>query len=199
MHLVSTKKKISVGVLAIQGSVEEHVAMLRRLNVDPVLVKNSADVEKIDGLIIPGGESTTIGKLMKKYGLDKAIRKRTRYPVPHTPLVVWGTCAGAILMSNVLRLMNIKAERNAYGRQIDSFETAISIPALGKKKVPAIFIRAPRLAPQHGHNVKILAQYQGSPVMLRQGNFLATAFHPELTADTRVHEYFLSMITEYAH
>lgn len=190
---------ITIGVLDIQGSVKEHLAALKKIGADAVLVKNKKDLDKVSGLIIPGGESTVIGKLMKRWGLDKAIQKRAR------ALSLWGTCAGAILLAKIIRnrkphalhLMDIEIERNAYGRQMDSFETAISAPPLGRRKIPAVFIRAPRVK-RASPKVKILAQYNGSPVMLRQENFLATMFHPELTDDPRVHKYFLKMTEEYA-
>lgn len=202
-------RKVRVGVLAVQGSVEEHRAALKRLGADSIAVKTKEDLSKVQGLIIPGGESTTMGKLLKKYGLDKEIRKRAA-PVTHTghahpPLVLWGTCAGAILLAkkvsnrtpDFLGLMDIAIERNAYGRQMDSFETDISIPELGSRSVPAFFIRAPRIK-KTSAKVKILAEYGGSPVMVEQENLIATMFHPELTEDTRVHHYFLSRTFHYA-
>lgn len=202
-------KKLCIGVLDIQGSVEEHMAMLKKIGIQSIGVKTKKDLAKINGLIIPGGESTTIGKLLKKYGLDEEIKKRAkahsaRY-TKHAPLAVWGTCAGAILMAKKvhnrapehLGLMDIEIERNAYGSQLDSFSTEIDVPALGGKKVPAIFIRAPK-AKKTSPAVKVLAQYDHWPVMLRQNNLLATMFHPELTADTRVHEYFISLVQKYA-
>lgn len=214
MNDVSTynAKKIRVGVLAIQGSVEEHRTSLKRLGADSIAVKTKEDLAKVHGIIIPGGESTTIGKLLKKYGLDKEIRKRASreptYPhttYPHTPLVVWGTCAGAILLAkkvlnrapHFLGLMDIEIERNAYGRQIESFETNLAIPPLGSRLVPAFFIRAPRIK-KTSPKVKILAEYGGSPVMVEQENLMATMFHPELTEDTRIHRYFLSRTFHYA-
>lgn len=194
MPLVS----ITIGVLDIQGSVEEHLAALKKIGASAIPVKNKKDLDRVDGLIIPGGESTTIGKLMKRYGLDKTIQKRT--------IPIWGTCAGAILLSkkiynrkpDALGLMDIAIERNAYGRQIDGFQTKISIPALGRRKVPAIFIRAPRIK-KTSPSIRVLAEYNGEPVMVRQGRLLATMFHPELTTDTRIHRYFVSMTKQYAN
>ena len=177
-----------IGVLDIQGSVEEHLATLKKTGVNCVLVKNARDMETIDGLIIPGGESTTIGKLMKRFGLDAAIKR--------CGLPVWGTCAGAILLAR-LGLMNIEIERNAYGRQIDSFKTFVSIPTLGRQKFPAVFIRAPK-AKKISQKVTIMARFNNSPVMLPQGRLLATMFHPELTNDIRVHKYFISIVKKYA-
>lgn len=202
------RPKPRVGVLAIQGSVQEHYEMLHTLGARPLLVKTVSDLEKVNGLIIPGGESTTMGKLLKKYGLDRAIKRRAALgSTSHrrdAPLVLWGTCAGAILLAkkvlnrapDSLDLMDIAIERNAYGRQMDSFKTSIAIPSLGKKLMPAFFIRAPRIK-KTSPRVKILAEYGGTPVMVEQGNLLATMFHPELTQDTRVHRYFLSRISHY--
>lgn len=196
-------------MLDIQGSVEEHLAVLRRLGVKTVAVKSRADLDKVAGLIIPGGESTTVGKLLKLYGLDKAIRNRTLIPHPSSlyPCIsIWGTCAGAILLAKkvtggkpegLLGLMDIEISRNAYGRQLDSFETEISIPCVGNKKFPAIFIRAPQVE-MASKKAKVLAQYEGRSVMLQQENLLITTFHPELTRDTRVHKYFISMVQRYA-
>lgn len=188
---------VQIGVLDIQGSVAEHLAALVKIGVKPVAVKTKKDLDRVDGLIIPGGESTTIGKLMKQCGLDKVIRKRIRNSRTR-PLTIWGTCAGAILLADLLSLMDIKIERNAYGRQIESFETTISAPELGKRKIAAIFIRAPRVK-KASLKVKVLAEYGGEPVMVRQENLLATMFHPELTEDTRIHQYFISMTEHYAN
>lgn len=192
---------IVIGVLDIQGSVEEHLYALKKIGILTLSVKTKKALEKVDGLIIPGGESTTIGKLVKKYGFEKIIRKR----VLEGSLSIWGTCAGAILLAKKvyhrpmkgLSLMNIEIERNAYGRQIDSFETHLFLPFLGEKKIPAVFIRAPKIK-KASPKVQILAQYAGSPVMLRQKNILATMFHPELTQDLRIHKYFLSLVKHYA-
>ena len=199
---VSTNK-VLIGVLDIQGSVEEHMAVLKKMRISHRAVKNIEDLAEVDGLIIPGGESTTIGKLLKHYELDKEIRKRAG--LHGRPLSIWGTCAGAILLAkNVLRprpdtlgLMDITIERNAYGRQAESFYTDVAIPCLGAKKVRALFIRAP-LIKKVGKGVEILAEHGGSPIMVRQKNLLATMFHPELTSDTRVHNYFVSLTKEYA-
>lgn len=171
--------------------------MLKKIGAHAVAVKSKKDLDGVDGLIIPGGESTTIGKLMKAYGLNREIRRRKS-------LVVWGSCAGAILLAKKIRnrrpdalgLMDIDIARNAYGRQLDSFETKIFIPAL-KKKIPAVFIRAPRVK-KASLKVKVLAEYRGEPVMLRQENLLVTMFHPELTNDKSVHQYFLDLVRYYA-
>jgi len=185
---------MKVGVLAIQGSVIEHVSALKRAGADDVSeVRTCEDLEKIDCLVMPGGESTTIGKLLGFEGLDKAIHKRVRAGMP-----VYGTCAGAILLAKTisgnqkaenLGLIDIDIERNAYGRQLDSFETDIEV--LG---VPfhAVFIRAPRIL-STGDDVEILAKYKSDTIMCRQRNILISTFHPELTDNFCVHKYFLKM------
>ena len=185
-----------VGVLALQGDVIEHVKMLQRLGVEAVEVRTPEDLARVDALIIPGGESTTIGKLAVTYGLDKAIPARVREGMP-----VYGTCAGMIALAKranggeppLLRLMNITVHRNAYGRQVDSFETDLEIPALGGPPLHAVFIRAPTIE-SAGPDVEVLASLGGKPVLARQGNMLVSAFHPELTSDDRVHRYFVEML-----
>jgi len=182
-----------IGVLDIQGSVVEHVAALEKLGLDVVRVKHPEDLEEIKGLIIPGGESTTIGKLLRRFGLREAILKRV-----DEGMAIWGTCAGAILLAKKivgsqqadgLELMNIAVERNAYGRQLDSFETPLEFAG---DSVPAVFIRAPKIV-SVGDNVKILAIYKNDIVAAREGNLLATTFHPELSEDLRVHRYFVGV------
>lgn len=192
---------MKIGVLDIQGSVEEHFEALKKAGGEPVLVKDVKTLEDVDGLIMPGGESTTIGKLLKRFKLAEPIRKKVLTGFP-----VWGTCAGAILLAkeirgkqqaDSLRLADITIERNAYGRQLDSFETEI---VFAGKKIPAIFIRAPKIA-RVGKNVKILAKtttMTGSSigadiVAARQKNILLTTFHPELTDSVFVHRYFMKM------
>ncbi len=180
-----------VGVLAIQGSVEEHVASLRACGVRPRLVRKAADLKALSGLIIPGGESTTIGKLMWRFGVAEAILARAE----QGDLVIWGTCAGAILLAKELaderveglRLMDIEVARNAYGNQLESFETELDFAGVGE--VDAVFIRAPKIV-SVGDGVEVLARYDGEVVAAREGNFLATTFHPEMTEDLRVHEFF---------
>ena len=182
-----------IGVLGIQGSVEEHVDMIGGLECEAVIVKDTETLENVDALIIPGGESTTIGLLLEKTGLDKAIVKRAQAGMP-----VWGTCAGAILLAKELRgqqaktlgLMNIAIERNAYGRQIDSFETELEFNG---KEIPAIFIRAPKISDK-GPNVEILALDGSEIVGAKEGKLMVTTFHPELSGDSSVHEYFASMV-----
>lgn len=205
--------RFMIGVLNIQGSVEEHIQTLKRCGITPVLVKSIADLEKVSGLIIPGGESTVIGKLLEKTGLLKEIKKRaSKLSNGMKPLFVWGTCAGAILLAKKisawkpenLGLMNIRVDRNAYGRQMDSFETGLEIPVLGTKPFPGVFIRAPKMEIKKSlfdimgsasrRLVEVLAHYEGKPVMAKEGNLLVTMFHPELTDDLRIHKYFISLV-----
>lgn len=195
--------KLHIGVLDIQGSVEEHAYCLRRLGVEPIFIKRAEQIGELQGLIIPGGESTVIGKLMKAYGIDTKIRFAARRK--KRPLVIWGTCAGAILMAKKimndkpenLGLVDIEIERNAYGRQMESFSTEISMPLAAKRPIPAVFIRAPRIK-KLAYDVEILARLKNAPVAVRHGNLLATMFHPEMTNDPSVHRYFLSLVKAYA-
>ncbi len=189
---------MKIGVLAAQGAFAEHIATLRRLEVEAVPVRLPRELTGLDGLIIPGGESTSIGKLMRDYNLTSEIRDRAKNKLP-----IFGTCAGMILLAKnvsdtkveTLDLMDITVERNAFGRQQESFETEISIPVLGEKPFPGVFIRAP-LIKQVSSNVEILAQLaDGTIVATRQGNLLVSAFHPELTEDLRFHHYFLDIIS----
>jgi 5'-phosphate synthase pdxT subunit len=193
-------KKMNIGVLALQGSFAEHVAVLSRLDVDVTEVRLPSHLEGLDGLIIPGGESTTIGKLAVDFGLLDELRSfGTLKPI-------WGTCAGAIFLSRdaqrnqpLLELMDITVERNAFGRQIASFETDIDFPALARvsanqEPFHAIFIRAP-LIESVGEKGEVLATLpDGRIVAAQQNHLLATAFHPELTEDDRVHRYFLHLV-----
>jgi 5'-phosphate synthase pdxT subunit len=188
-----------IGVLALQGDFAEHIAILTRLGVEGRQVRLPKDLAGLDGLIIPGGESTTIGRLMADYGLLEPIRALTTGGFP-----TWGTCAGLILLAreatepdvSALTAMDIVVERNAYGRQVDSFEAELDVPALGSPPFRAVFIRAP-IVREVGPQVEVLARLDGGmPVAVRQGHLLATAFHPELTDDLRFHEYFLRMAEE---
>ena len=180
-----------LGVLGLQGDVIEHVSMLKMLKEDVKIVKTGDDIKNIKGLIIPGGESTTIGKLIVKNKIDKAIKDAETY--------IFGTCAGAILLAKKivnseqfsLNLMDIEIERNAYGRQRESFEVYLDIPKLGIKNFKAIFIRAPVITKVN--KGEVLAEYK-TPVLVRQEKYLACTFHPELTHDTRIHEYFVRMV-----
>lgn len=190
-----------IGVLAIQGGVIEHMNHIARIGASPKEVRLPADLEGIDGLILPGGESTTIGKLAVRFGLIEPIR---RFAADHP---VWGTCAGAILMARdtgspqpLLELIDMKVRRNAFGRQVDSFETELTIPALTSvsdgenRPFHAVFIRAPRIE-QTGPDAEILATLpDGTIVGVQQGRLMATSFHPELSTDDRFHRYFLKLI-----
>jgi 5'-phosphate synthase pdxT subunit len=185
----------TVGVLALQGDFTEHAAILRRLDVEAREVRLPSGLESIDRLIIPGGESTTISRQMEMYGLLEPIRAFAA----HRP--VWGTCAGMILMAKhatdldreTLGLMDVSVVRNAFGRQLDSFETDLDIEELGEPPLHAVFIRAP-LIKEAGPAVKVMAQIEGKGIVAaREGHLLATSFHPELTDDLRMHRYFLSL------
>ncbi|GIP31945.1 pyridoxal 5'-phosphate synthase glutaminase subunit PdxT [Paenibacillus sp. J2TS4] len=189
---------MNIGVLGLQGAVSEHLLMLRSINVEGKVVKHVEDLRGIDGLIIPGGESTTIGRLMKQYGFIEQIRQFSNEKKP-----VFGTCAGMISLASQIRdqqesyleLMDITVARNAFGRQKDSFEVSLPIDHIGDD-IQAVFIRAP-LIEKVGPNVEVLASFDDSIVMARQEHLLATSFHPELTNDSRVHQYFVNMVSKY--
>ncbi|HEX6269978.1 MAG TPA: pyridoxal 5'-phosphate synthase glutaminase subunit PdxT [Anaerolineales bacterium] len=190
---------MKIGVLALQGDFAEHIAMLKRLKVETAEVRLPEQLQGLDGLIIPGGESTTIGKLANDFGLIEPLRE---FGQRHA---IWGTCAGAIFLSKdisrdqpLLGLMDIKVERNAFGRQVDSFETDLDVPELKQATgtnhlYHAVFIRAPLIESVSGDAKSLAALADGRIVAAQQGHLLATAFHPELTNDTRFHEYFLSL------
>jgi pyridoxal 5'-phosphate synthase pdxT subunit len=179
-----------IGVLAVQGNFREHAAVLRRLGAEPVEVRKADELDDLDGLIIPGGESTAITRLMRLYGIEDAIR---RFPGP-----VFGTCAGMILLDrDHLGLVDVAVARNAYGRQVASFEADLEL-AGEDKPLRGVFIRAPRVM-EAGSGVDVLAEHDGEPVLLRQGRVLVASFHPELTDDTRVHERFLELVEREAH
>lgn len=176
---------MKIGVLAVQGNFREHAAVLRRLGADVVEVRKPEQLEGVDGLVIPGGESTAITRLIRLYGLEEAIR-RFRRPV-------FGTCAGMILLDRAhLGLVDLEVERNAYGRQVASFEADLAL-AGEDEPLRGVFIRAPRVR-DVGPHVEVLAELDGEPVLLRDGRFLVASFHPELTEDTRVHERFLELV-----
>ncbi|MDX6387284.1 MAG: pyridoxal 5-phosphate synthase pdxT subunit [Gaiellaceae bacterium] len=178
---------MKIGVLALQGNFREHVAMLRRLGADAVEVRKPEQLVGLDGLVVPGGESTTFMRLMRLYGLDEAIRA---FPGP-----ILGTCAGMIVLDrDHLGLMDVEVDRNAYGRQVASFEADLALKG-DTEPLRGVFIRAPRLR-ERGEDVEVLAEHDGEPVLLREGRFLVAAFHPELTEDTRVHELFLDGVRE---
>ncbi len=171
----------------MQGNFREHAAVLRRLGAEPVEVRLPAQLDGLDGLILPGGESTAITRLMRLYGIDEALRS---FDAP-----IFGTCAGMIILDrDHLALADIKVERNAFGRQVKSFEADIDI-GHGDEPVRAVFIRAPWIA-EAGPDVDVLAEVDGHPVLARQGRILVAAFHPELTDDTRIHELFLNQVRE---
>ncbi len=184
-----------IGVLALQGAFIEHEAMLQGLGAETIEVRVREHLEGLDGLIIPGGESTTIGKLAEDFGLLEPLREFTAT----TP--TWGTCAGLIFLARdvgraqpLLGLMDVTVARNAFGRQVDSFEADLQVPALGKRPFPAVFIRAPLIG-DVGPGVDVLARLgDGRVVAARQGHLLVTAFHPELTGDDRFHRLFLEMV-----
>jgi pyridoxal 5'-phosphate synthase pdxT subunit len=178
---------VKIGILAVQGNVREHAAMLRRLGADVVEVRKPAQLDGLDGLVVPGGESTTFMRLMRLYGLDEALRT---FAGP-----VLGTCAGMIVLDrDHLDLMDLEVDRNAYGRQVASFEADLELKE-DARRLRGVFIRAPRVR-EHGAEVEVLAEHDGEPVLLRQGRFLVASFHPELTEDTRVHELFLESVQE---
>ncbi len=192
---------MEIGVLAIQGDFAEHIAVLDRLSVTAREVRLPAQLESLDGLIIPGGESTTLSRLMSIYDLREPIAQMAR-----EGRTVWGTCAGMIMLAREiteqdpipLGIMDIGVQRNAFGRQVDSFEQPLSIAGLDHKPFHGIFIRAPVII-RVGEEVSVLSALEdGRPVAVRQGNLLATAFHPELTNDTRVHRYFLHVAGDIA-
>jgi len=184
------------GVLGLQGDFAEHLRTLERIGAHGIDVRRPAQLDEIDALIIPGGESTTIGKLAARYEIIPKLRERVAQGMP-----VWGTCAGAIFLAKdvpghphpIAGVMDIAVERNAFGRQLDSFETDLDVKAFGGEPYHAVFIRAPKIS-RLGSDVETLATLDdGTVVAAREGNLLATAFHPELTADDRFHRYFLSL------
>jgi 5'-phosphate synthase pdxT subunit len=190
---------MKIGVLALQGAFAEHIAVLKKLKVEAIPVRLPQQLEGLDGLIIPGGESTTITKLMVHYKLKNKIIELAKNNFP-----IFGTCAGMIVLARELSssggvtptgVMDIKVNRNAFGRQVDSFETEITIPALGKKPLTGVFIRAP-LIESVGKEAEVLARLSdGTIVAARQGKLLVCSFHPELTDDTRFHHYFLDIVS----
>lgn len=187
---------LRVGVLGVQGSVKEHMDKLKLIKgIEAVETKDRDTILTLDALIIPGGESTAIGKILVDFGLKDAILKLNERKVP-----IWGTCAGMILMAKHivnderihLGIMDITVRRNAYGSQIDSFKTRLMIPAVSENEIEAVFIRAPYIE-SVGDGVRILAKYEGKIVAAQQDNLLATAFHPELTDDLSFYKYFLGL------
>jgi 5'-phosphate synthase pdxT subunit len=186
-----------IGILAVQGAVREHADAVRAIGAEPVMVRLPADLEGLDALILPGGESTTMRRLIDRYGLRAPIMAMAEAGRP-----MLGTCAGMILLSRratdgdepVLPLLDVTIQRNAYGRQLASHETDVSIPALGHEPLHGVFIRAPVVS-ETGPGVEVLARdAEGRPIAVRQGRVMATAFHPELTDDRRLHRLLLEMI-----
>lgn len=185
-----------IGILGIQGSRKEHAKILEKLGAEILYVRTPEELAKIDAIVMPGGESTTMGKLMKRNGLGKALKKRLETGMP-----AYGTCAGAILLAKKivseekaagLEMMDVEISRNAYGSQLDSFIAELNVDRFGGQPLEAVFIRAPQIK-KVSKEVEVLAEYDGSAVLLQQGKILISMFHPELTEDTRVHEYFLSL------
>ncbi len=185
-----------VGILALQGDFAEHLRAFSQLDCEPVPVKKPGDVLECQALVIPGGESTTIGKLCQRFGVDEAIMQLHQRGTP-----IWGTCAGMILLAKEiedndqwgLRLMDMAVRRNAFGRQVDSFETDLTIDDIPDGPVQAVFIRAPYVTRVWG-KAQVLSTFEDKIVMVRQENLLATAFHPELTDDRRIQQYFLGLL-----
>ena len=190
-----------VGVLALQGNVIEHLRALEEAGAQSIAVKTVADLDRVRALIIPGGESTTVMKLLQRFDLAKPIVDRVRGGMP-----LWGTCMGLIVAAHdvagvpdqpTLDLLDVTVRRNAFGRQVASAEVALEIPALGAQPFPAIFIRAPWIE-RTGPGVDVLASVDGHGVLVRQGHMLGSSFHPEMGPDRRLHKYFLSMVAERA-
>jgi len=189
MNFVKIK---TIGVLAIQGAYYKHAEAVRKLGINTIEVRTSEGIHAIDGLIIPGGESTTIGRLLVKNNLIEPIKKKIA-----DGMAVFGTCAGMILLSKsvsgseqpLLEVMDISVERNAYGRQIDSFEARLNVKGIEGNPVNGIFIRAPKII-GISEDVEVLASYENVPVLVRQKNILAASFHSELSEDLRIHSYF---------
>ena len=192
---------MKVGVLALQGDVREHLRALGSAGAVATAVKRVDQLAEVDGLVLPGGESTTIGKLLDRYGLLEPLRERADQGMP-----LYGTCAGAILMArdivgaqdapHRLRVMDIALQRNAYGRQVDSFEADLPVSGLDEP-FRGVFIRAP-IIESAGADVEVLAEVDGRPVLVRQGHLMASTFHPEMTPDARVHGMFVQLIEEKA-
>ncbi len=190
---------MKIGVLALQGDVREHARALSDAGATPVDVRHATQLDDVDGLVIPGGESTTIGKLMDRFELLEPIRERAAEGLP-----LYGTCAGLILMArdvvgedpapHRLDLMDVAVRRNAYGRQVDSFEADLRLEG-SEEPFRAVFIRAP-LVEEVGFEVEVFASYDGRPVLVRQHNLLGSSFHPEMTPDARIHETFVDIVRE---
>ena len=191
-------ERVRIGVLGVQGDVSEHLAALERVGVDASIVKSIKGLESGEALIVPGGESTTVIKLVERFGLSEPIRKRV-----HDGMPFWGTCMGMIVAAHdvagldqpTLDLIDITVKRNAFGRQVESAEIPLVIDALGSQPFPAVFIRAPWVE-RAGRGVETLASHEGHGVFVRAGNVIGSSFHPELTGDTRLHAYFARMVED---
>ena len=193
----ASERRARVGVLALQGDVEEHLNAIREVGAEPVAVRLPRDLAGLDAMILPGGESTTMRKLIDAYGLREPI-----LALAHAGAPMLGTCAGMILLADriaegdepVLRLLDVEVRRNAYGRQLDSFEADVAMPAIGNEPLHGVFIRAPVVS-HVGPRAEVLAvDADGQPIAVRQGRVLATAFHPELTGDRRLHRVLVEMV-----
>ncbi|HTE67378.1 MAG TPA: pyridoxal 5'-phosphate synthase glutaminase subunit PdxT [Actinomycetes bacterium] len=188
----------TVGVLAYQGDVREHLEALAAVGAAPVEVRDLAGLDAVDGLVVPGGESTVIGKLATRYGLAEPLRERISAGLP-----VLGTCAGMIFLArevegppqDLLRVLDVRVRRNAFGRQVASFEAEVDVKGVDGGPVSGAFIRAPWVA-EAGPAVEVLAEIDGKVVAVRQGNLLATAFHPELTGEVRLHRWLVDLVAE---
>lgn len=188
---------LKIGILALQGAVREHIRQIEELGCEAIPVKSVEDLKEINGLVLPGGESTTMRKLLDRYGLLEPIRTLADKGIP-----MFGTCAGLILLAKEivgydtphLGLMDVVVERNSFGRQVDSFEVELSIHGIGEN-IPAVFIRAPHIV-DAGENVEILAKHEERIVLAREGQFLGCSFHPELTEDSGIMKYFIQMVRE---
>jgi len=192
-------QRLAIGVLAVQGDVREHLIAFEEVGAQAFAVKSRAELERAQGLVIPGGESTTVIKLLERFNLTTPIKERVRAGMP-----MWGTCMGLIVAScevverpeqPTLGLLDVSVRRNAFGRQIASGEAELDIPELGAAPFPAIFIRAPWIE-HSGPRVRVLATLDGHGVLVRQGTILGSSFHPELSADRRLHQYFLEIVRE---
>ena len=195
-------KTPKIAVVAVQGDFQKHIDLLNSLGAEAFNARLPGDIERADGVILPGGESTAIGRLLTRYGVDTALKAAHAAGKP-----IYGTCAGLILLSRevtadtgerggqpTLGLLDVEVARNAFGRQVDSFEAPLDVPVLGPEPLEAVFIRAPYVV-EAGPGVDVLARHDGKIVFVRQGTILGSAFHPEITGDSRVHKLFLAMVT----
>ncbi|WP_242973017.1 pyridoxal 5'-phosphate synthase glutaminase subunit PdxT [Anaeromicrobium sediminis] len=197
--LIEDTKMKNIGVLALQGAFKEHIKIIKSLGHNGIEIRKVQQLDDLDGIILPGGESTVMGKLLDDYQIKEVLVDKIKKGLP-----VWGTCAGMILLANELdghedahlKVMDIKVKRNAYGSQLESFVIKEVIKGVSEKEIPMVFIRAPYIV-HIGENVELLHMVDGNMVAAREGNMLATSFHPELTDDTNFHKYFINMIDEY--